>query len=448
MELLGRGYNVLNGEYASATSTTTPLLNLKSEAATKIFRPTDSSIFALPDVVSVIYPREYEYMLSYGKTIKEYMKELNSKTKIEGSYNFFSASISAEFSQMTKGYSSYEYTRILYTIDEYCLQLNPYAKDLKKLLIPEVKKKLENEDPMKVFDEFGTHYVAGVVMGGRIVYSVITDKQKSENRIDAKLAAELSYKSLIGGLSASEEFEWKQMESIFAESSEIKTSIKGGDPNYTHDITKNFEKWAESSLTKPTFVDFISSSSLVPIWELCESESRKEVLKKAYPEYCRNKEQKFEDPDAPVALLGKWVDLVPQYDDRGSGSDLDLIVGKPAFAPNQGWRWLAQVGPAKPDSYTLPSKGLIVKELVVGALCPIDHFDLIYDDHGSGKSHSYTLWRPVSMDASYHCIGDYFRKAKDYNQPPESEYAGLTAIHQSLLVPVKITKNVEQVWIS
>jgi hypothetical protein len=101
---------------------------------------------------------------------------------------------------------------------------------------------------------------------------------------------------------------------------------------------------------------------------------------------------------------------------------MDLAVYKPKLP--QGYFWVGQTANKK--------EGILVRDLVPGALAPPLGFDLVWNDAGSGLKHEYALWNIVPPP-HYRPLGAIARlRTSGWNPPSGPEIEGLRCVHESL----------------
>ncbi|KAG8819011.1 hypothetical protein FRC19_010191 [Serendipita sp. 401] len=114
-------------------------------------------------------------------------------------------------------------------------------------------------------------------------------------------------------------------------------------------------------------------------------------------------------------------------DDSGSNADLTLDTWKPRLAP--GYYYF---GPAATNASTQQRFGLIVKELVKDTLVDIDQWNQVWNDHGSGTSTDYALWRGSCADPNYVALASFFTRS--HNPPSVNDTQGIKAVHKDVLI--------------
>ncbi|KND04553.1 uncharacterized protein SPPG_00278 [Spizellomyces punctatus DAOM BR117] len=440
-DFVGCGYNVLRGFYADATSCGARLFQLDKDGFEQV-EIARGYLFSKPKLITEHPAIGTQFWTASGTSIKEFVSQVNSRTKIEGEYNFFSGSIESDFGQSTAENSQMSFSKVQYNVDLYTLQLPP-SSTASKLVDPKVQTDIDNMDPFQLFNTYGTHYVASLVMGGRAVYTSSTNKFDFSSKFSLDIVAKASYKALTGSISAEEELKFRNDIRSFNENSTTHLRTTGGSPGLGGDsFPEHANDWAKSVIDYIAFVDFLDFNSLQPIWGLASTPARSDALHKAFAEYCEKYQEHYVVDSGPY-LRAKVVPLsYIQYTDRGSGSRSDLSVCQADIGG--GWYSLGQI--AFPNYNTPSGRTVVVQEIVPnsGALADVASWQRVWDDHGSGKSGNYNLWRGLASNpVDYAVLGDFFRgDVGDQNPPSAAEANGIKAVNIKCLTPAQIGSKV------
>ena len=282
LDVLGWGYDVFDGEYASSKSTTRPLFDF----ADMMEKQAKTHTYMIPRDVNFQELLEYTGKSITGKTIQEHQTQLLQQTGVSGAYMGFKASLEVSFQRSTFRRSMYEYTTYVDLLQRWRLTLPDYAT-LSSMLKPNVAEDIKSLLAEDLFEKYGTHYLWGIIVGARAEYSSATNTQKLESKESLAIDAQASYEAFVSGTSNTE---IEESVAEFRKNSSTKVITKGGNPAYRLDIRGhgNYDRWTASTEEWPAFVDF-ADKGLCPIWELCTDESRKGELKEAYREYAKTR---------------------------------------------------------------------------------------------------------------------------------------------------------------
>ncbi|KAI0903332.1 MAC/Perforin domain-containing protein [Ustulina deusta] len=239
-------------------------------------------MLALEAVGAVQYSESITRQVT-GQNIDEFQENLSVSVNIEGSYLFFSGSLSAEFSQNSLTQSESEFSRIQQSITPWALTLT-IDSETRGLLNKTFRDELDgldasNEDACKsFFTKYGSHILTGIAMGGRALQTASTDKYKMDSSYSLDVVAKAAYDGLVGKLSAEAKTKYESAISSFTANSNILSTTTGGDPALGQNLFNGeisvLEEWSKSVVGAPVFVDFTANNPLVPIWQLCADDAQ------------------------------------------------------------------------------------------------------------------------------------------------------------------------------
>jgi hypothetical protein len=305
-EAIGAGY-FLFGEYARSTSIIGQLFDWANTPSKSI--TIKGKDYIIPEPVSEISVGEYGYNNVEGETISKFQESFTAKVKVEGSTNFFTGSLSNEYTSTSLTTASNEYCRIQNTIGTWGLNLLNTG-DLRQYLKEAVRNKIDaaksDSDFSDLFRDFGSHFLSGLIMGGRASLASATNKQTVDKTYSNETVAKATYESLTGQLTAEASAKYEESISSFESESDVTVATVGGKVELAANIfsgdSKKFIAWVESVADHPDFVDFPSSNQFIGIWELCEKAEQKEQM-----------QSYFENVWGPAASIKHQI--IPDYID-------------------------------------------------------------------------------------------------------------------------------------
>lgn len=413
---IGAGYNVF-GEFANPNSITTQLFDWNNAPTKKVMF---DNKFVIPDVVSAQETSTSEYVKFSGESIESFQSNLNIHTKLDGSYKFFSGSLESNFNSQELRKARNEFTMIQQDIEKWSLKLDP--QKAKSLLLPEVKKDLDTLPPDELFNKYGTHFLTGILIGGKATFNTSTNQTTYKSSHELEVISELSYQSLTFQISNENRVKYGQDIAMFNanSSAEIKT-IGGlaelGGFNITTD--GGFKEWSISIGENPTFIDFTTERGLTPIWELVDDATRKQDLVNAYKPFA----QKISDE--VTIHSDSMTDILVIF---GDNSSIEAPTGytKYPFDLNRNAR-----GKYIYFCYKMSS----AEEIIDNQLAPIVGLDVILDNNvptgfikdntdlnkGHGGEFVYLCYKKGVAGDINNTIKDIFVVGADYSQvfPPE-----------------------------
>ena len=223
------------------------------------------------------------FLRTSGSSISTYTSSLSVSVGLQGSYMFFSGSIETNFSKERYSYDSYSFATYHILINKYQLRLPTDwdAADLKPYLTSMARSKLNDNSvpPSTIFNLYGTHCLTGVVVGARSDYSVSGRTRDVKESVNVAVYAEASFSKGYGSGTLNTSVITQQEFDRFASNMEQHLEVYGGNSQDGHHIiSKNdYDAWLNSVPTKLVFCNY-TQNGLIPIWEFCDNETRKNEL--------------------------------------------------------------------------------------------------------------------------------------------------------------------------
>ena len=268
---LGAGFNVL-GEYG-ISSLTQQLFSQTNQNGTQWqYQPTKIT-YTVPDNVSV-----HDYTHTTGSTQvfntrDQFKNHFAAKASLSGSIGVFSGQFDFAYSATTNTETSYFYGlseanyngwKLSLASESDSLLSSNFTDDPLFLELPITFSDANKDKFYAFFRKFGTHFVAGVTVGGSLDYYVAVEKSFSSNEqaIDSKLS--LEYKAVFFSAKAEAEVEWNQLGQQWADSRVVHVSTIGGDssplnalnPVFGDSDSNIFQGWTQSVMQNPSVIEF------------------------------------------------------------------------------------------------------------------------------------------------------------------------------------------------
>ncbi|MCD4710306.1 MAG: hypothetical protein K8R52_05625 [Bacteroidales bacterium] len=222
-----------------------------------------------------------------GTSIAEYSNALSVSVGLSGSYMFFSGSVKTNFSESRYSYDSYSFATYHSMINKYQLRIPTdwTAADLKPYMISQAKSKINDASisPEEIFRIYGTHCLTGLVVGGRLDYSISGRTSDLKSNVSIGVYAEASFSMGLGSGSMSTSVITEEELHTFESSMEKHLEVYGGSSELgQHIIIKDdYDAWIGSIENNLVFCNF-TQNGLIPIWNFCDDVTRKDELETAY----------------------------------------------------------------------------------------------------------------------------------------------------------------------
>lgn len=314
-ENLGSGYDVFDN-YAEVSRVKAAILDV--DALNK------------DGLIEVKTLEQSVFTTTSGTTVEEYSNSLQISASLEGSYMFFSGAIETNFHQERYSSTTYSFATVKSLIQKTQLRLpiDMAAEELRPYLTETAKTKLNDPTvtPDYIFNIYGTHCLTGVILGGRLDYSVSAETSDLSAGKSIGVYAEASFSK--GGVSVSgssgvvTEEEYAQ----FLTSRQKIVKTYGGQSEFGQDIINKdeYDAWIGSIDDNTVFCNY-TQHGLVPVWDFCDNIVRKNELLTAYETWANDREIIVNPPEPKLCIL----DINVQF--GANVADPLLIEGREYF---------------------------------------------------------------------------------------------------------------------
>ncbi|MDH6313945.1 hypothetical protein M2137_002737 [Parabacteroides sp. PFB2-10] len=237
----------------------------------------------------------YEHKIE-GSTLQQYQRDFSHAAGISGNYAGFSASVTGSYSSKTYSSSENKFSSFRHITQKQTVKLGEHLgiDELRNCMSETAKKEINGElNPDQVVLKYGTHVVAGFILGGSLDYTMTADASTMSNEVDWSIAVKAGYESASAGVNAS--YEYKQYESMKKESTnfEEKLVARGGDSQLASSLgTQSTRSQWLGSLSDPqkwVMVDY-AGQKLLSIADFAEEEGRRNELRGAIDKYMEKKQ--------------------------------------------------------------------------------------------------------------------------------------------------------------
>jgi len=281
LDILGYGYDVF-GEYADQASKKKYCL-FKYTNFTNI--PIGSNQYSVPEYVFLENISKHILKKVSGESMREYSKSQSASVGLGVDAMFFSASVNSSFGKSSSGSEQHFYFTYRDANTKWRISFDERDYDnLDKILDPRFKQDLATMEPAKLFELYGTHYIASAYLGGRADYNTVSVITSKTNTSDISVAVEASYGAVSGNASVSS----IDKKTLSNSKTTSKLTVTGGNSEFANNISDPvaYQNWAAGIATMPVLCDF-DENSLKPIWDFCTTDKRKAILKAEFEKMLR-----------------------------------------------------------------------------------------------------------------------------------------------------------------
>lgn len=179
LDAIGCGYQIVTGQYASIDSCGLKLFDFEKIGTTDLFSPATGKTYQFPKkFVQYLDDNVRQSTVISGETVEEFLEKLSTSVEVSAEYKAFSGSVKTEFQNSTEFTRFEAYTRFQYNASLWELNLDETAGNPRDFLKDSVRDDIDNLSPIDLYDRYGTHYVNSIKVGGRCMYSAVTNKLK------------------------------------------------------------------------------------------------------------------------------------------------------------------------------------------------------------------------------------------------------------------------------
>ncbi|TNE50711.1 MAG: hypothetical protein EP344_17110 [Bacteroidetes bacterium] len=332
IEYLGRGYDFF-GEYADVSAVKSPLIDLENYTKeVNAFGVT----YAIPEAVDFILYNKNEISSIYGQTIQDYQRNLSISAGVSVKCFGFRASVKTNFAEQYYSHSDFQFTTVKNLISRWRLSLPFDIPTLQGMLTEAAAEDLESLAPDLLFKKYGHFLLTEAVIGARADYSASALRTEELSSTEFQIRARASYSWLTGGASASFGYSDSTAVKNFRNESVVNLITKGGASQYGQAILEgDYGPWINSVDYNPVLCDF-TQRSLIPIWELCKSPTRKAELEQYFEQLG---ESEAIPPPSESSMAITEIEIIKV--ERPAGIDADNPnLAQIARRQKPGWRIL------------------------------------------------------------------------------------------------------------
>ena len=225
-----------------------------------------------------------------GESKSKYYNKLFSNLELGGTYEMFSAGVTANFDKS------------LLMNYEYDFGSKTRVAQLYRLTVPDdapldetFSRELNSMDPDKLFNKYGTHVLRSFIVGGRFEYWSYSEKNCQEESFNFKAALDAGFDKVFkakggGGSESNQE--------------EKHVINRGQYSNWGGDVVEGtYQQWFAGIKETNAVIAAFEKGSLVPLYDLVrDNPKRQELLKTAHASYMKSHAEPVmiePDPTAP-----------------------------------------------------------------------------------------------------------------------------------------------------
>jgi hypothetical protein len=444
---VGRGYDITD-KYADIDSVREAVFDINTDAEGNPVLVSGEESF--PIEIDENPGSKYEEFS--GKSLSEYQTSFSNKLSIGGSYKIFSASVSVNFGKNDSSSIAKEYLTMMYTVTERTYRM-PF--DVKSKVRAEVQEAIDNEDPIALFERFGTHYIWQADVGGRVDYNFTSNRTATQKDFNLQVQAKAALNAVVASISVENETAYSNSLKKINENGSIKVLSYGGSPDAGSKVRQSLAAtadWSKSVSENPTLARF-TDRSLRGIWTLAKTPARQQAIQKAFANYAKGTEIK----DAPSKIVVKRSDELNRVGENWyaknsqNGSPYTIGIYTPVADTENGWFVVGHSADKNNRPETAATiDSILVKELgESGKLLrePLGYAE-VYNDKSTSGAKDWSIWKancPVGFVAlSY--FAKYGHDAPNINIPTENPFRDMRCVSESLVEAAPIPTKADLIY--
>ncbi|MCL2598701.1 MAG: InlB B-repeat-containing protein [Firmicutes bacterium] len=265
---LGRGFDMINSN----------LVNRKTVLRTPIFD--DKQLKGQPVVKDVEYATRV--IDTYNESATQFLEDLNGKLNLSANGYWGSGSLSSTFGTTSASKDFHSFKMLDAYVHSYTLTLQSQVTDLRRIVTGDFLADLYSKQvsPAQLMEKYGTHFVMGVDMGGRLqsTYLLESNEQASIDSVSASISTQFNYG--VGGGSVGAEVDWRKEASSKGVTHNTEIWVLGGDSraedgtvfDFSSDdkVRDYYAQWADTLRYAPALMGLGSSQDIIPLWSLID----------------------------------------------------------------------------------------------------------------------------------------------------------------------------------
>jgi hypothetical protein len=273
-DIIGYGYNVF-GKFADNSSKKPyPIFQFGYDKTIRI----GTKEYIVPNGIMLDNIGQKEQTVVSGSNQREYAKSFGVSAGVDIDALTFGASVSASFDNSWGGSVQQHYYTLRDANRLWRVGIDQRIEPT-SIMSAQAKSDINKMDPSRLLELYGTHVIVSAYLGGRADYTIVTKITESFSETAISAAASASYGVVTGKVSVDN----KSSKSSLSSNSKTSLIVTGGNAEFANNIHdyEAYSRWAEGIRTMPVLCDF-DESSLIPIWELAATQSRRNEIMNAF----------------------------------------------------------------------------------------------------------------------------------------------------------------------
>ncbi|MCL2599231.1 MAG: InlB B-repeat-containing protein [Firmicutes bacterium] len=219
---------------------------------------------------------------TYNESSTQFLEDLNGKLNLSANGYWGSGSMSSTFGTTSESKEFHSFKMLDAYVHSYNLTLQSGVPQLRDIVTNDFFADLYSKQvsPAQLMEKYGTHFVMGVDMGGRLqsTYLLESNEQTNIDSVSASISTQFNYG--VGGGSVGAEVDWRKEASSKGVTHKTNIWVLGGDSraedgtifDFSSDdkVRDYYAQWADTLRYAPALMGLGSSRDIVPLWSLID----------------------------------------------------------------------------------------------------------------------------------------------------------------------------------
>lgn len=270
------GYDI-QGPYADQAAIKRRLFDPSKIKDWKVLKLSNGKKYSYYPFITVNTANSSDYYAFAERTAKHLSKKLVHNVGIDGDYCGFHG----EFDLSYNGHKTvdvyHQFAMVNSAIAKYYIHFNE-TDDYSKYLHDDVLEAFEKMAPEDFYDDYGVFFTTGIMVGGRLRQTSVTDVFRMCSETELKMLLKASFLSIVESELSNT---YREYNEEFRSNSSVLVTTKGGRVGLIDEsnITpEQYLAWKSSVEDNPVFCDFTNPTTqkaLTPIWKIVPDKKKK-----------------------------------------------------------------------------------------------------------------------------------------------------------------------------